>query len=83
MPHKIFDNDLVAIRKHKFTLILNTPAYVGMYILDLSKVLMYEFHHDYIKNKCGSNSKLLFIDTNSLMYKIILIVIQKSFFVKL
>ena len=31
---------------------------------------MYEFHHDYIKNKYGNNSRLLFIDTNSLMYKI-------------
>ena len=27
---------------------LNKPAYIGMYILELSKVLMYEFHYDYI-----------------------------------
>ena len=31
---------------------------------------MYEFHHDYIKNKYANNSKPLFIDTNSLIYKI-------------
>ena len=31
---------------------------------------MYEFHHDYIKNEYGNNSRLLFIDTNSLMYTI-------------
>ena len=33
------------------------------------KVLMYEFHHDYIRNKYDS-SKHLFTDTDSLMYEI-------------
>ena len=44
--HKIFDNNLVAIRKNKVTLMLNKPAYIGMCILELSKVLLYEFHYD-------------------------------------
>ena len=35
---KKIDNDLVAIGKSKVTLRLNKPAYVAMYILDLSKV---------------------------------------------
>ena len=48
---KIFDNDLVAIQKSKITLTLNRQAYVAMYILNLSRVLMYEFHYDYIKNE--------------------------------
>ena len=70
IPYKIFDNDLVAIRKSKVTLMLNKPAYIGMCILELSKVLMYEFHYDYIKNKYDNSSKLLFTDTDSLMYEI-------------
>ena len=41
-----------------------------MCILDLSKVLMYKFCYDYIKNKYGSNSRLLFRDTDSLMYEV-------------
>ena len=41
-----------------------------MYILDLSKVLMYEFHYDYIKNKYDSNPRLLFTDIHCLIYEI-------------
>ena len=70
MSHKIFDNDLVAIGKNKVTLTLNKPAYVEMCILELSKVLIYGFHYEYIKNKYGNNSRLLFTDADSLMYEI-------------
>ena len=38
-----------------------------MCTLNLSKVLMYEFHYDYIKNKYSNNSRLLITDTDSLM----------------
>ena len=44
MSQKTFDNDLVKIRKSKVTVKLNKPAYAALCILDLSKVLMYEFH---------------------------------------
>ena len=70
MSHKIFHNDLVAIRKNKVTLALNKPAYIGMCVLELSKVLMYEFHYDFIKIKYGNDSSLLFTDTDSLMHEI-------------
>ena len=38
--------------------------------LELSKVLMYEFHYNYVKNKYDNNSRLLFTDTETLMYEI-------------
>ena len=41
-----------------------------MCILDLNKVLMYELHYNYIKNKYGISSRLFFTDTNRLMYQI-------------
>ena len=55
--------------KSEVTLTLNKISY-GMYILDLSKVLMCEFHCDYIKNKYGVNSGLVFTDIDSLIYEI-------------
>ena len=70
MSHKIFDNNVVAIRKSKLALKLNKPGDIGMCTLELSKVLMYEFHDDYIKNKYDNKSKLLFTDTDSLIYEI-------------
>ena len=36
----------------------------------MSKVLIHEFHYDYIKNKNDNNSRLLFTDTDGLMYEI-------------
>ena len=70
MSQKIFNNNLVANRKNKVTLMLNKPAYIGMCNLELPKVLMYGFHYGYIKDKYGNNSRKLFTDTDGLMDEI-------------
>ena len=71
MSQKIFHNDLVTTSESKVTITLNKPAYIEVCIyIDLIKVLIYKFHYDYIKNKYGNNSRLLFTDTDSLMQKI-------------
>ena len=70
ISYKIFYKNLVAVHKMKESLTLNRPAYVGMCILDISKSLMYDFHYNYIKEKYGSNAKILFTDTDSLTYNI-------------
>ena len=67
---KIFCENLIAIHMKKTRLLFNKPVYLGMCILDLSKTLMYDFHYNYIKQKYGENSELLFTDTDSLMYEI-------------
>ena len=41
-----------------------------MCILELSKVLMYEFDFDYIKSKYSNNSRLLSTDTDMQIYEI-------------
>ena len=58
------------ICKSKLSLKSNKSAFIGMCILKLSKVLMYEFRYDYIKNKYDNKLKLLFTDTDRLMYEI-------------
>ena len=60
----IFDENLVAIHMKKTRIVYDEPVYLGQCILDLSKTLMYEFHYNYIKKRCGPKSKLLFTDTD-------------------
>ena len=66
----IFSENLVAIHVKKTKLFFNKPVYLGMCILDLSKTLMYDFHYNYTKQKYEDKAKLLFTDTDSLMYEI-------------
>ena len=66
------------MRRNKITLTLNKPVYIGMRILELSKVLMYKIHYDYIKKKYDK-SRLSFTDTDSLIYKIKTEVVNKGF----
>ena len=66
----IFNENLVSVHMKKTSLTMNKPVYLGMCILDLSKTLMYDFHYNYIKKKYGDKAKLLFTDTDSLLYEI-------------
>ena len=68
--HRIMNENLIVVKKIKEVLTLNKPCYVGMSILDLSKTRMYDFHYNTIKKEYGSRSKLLFTDTDSLMYEL-------------
>ena len=49
---------------------MNKPVYLGQAILDLNKIVMYEFHYDYMVPKYGENLKLCYMDTDSLVYHI-------------
>ena len=41
----------------------NKPVYLGLSILELSKILMYEFWYGYVKPKYGKKVKLCYMDT--------------------
>ena len=76
---KIFNENLMAVHESKETLTLNRPAYVGMCILDLSKMLTYDCHYNYIKKKYNNRAKLLFMDTDSPTYEIETVDAYKDF----
>ena len=49
---------------------MSKPIYLGLSILDISKILMYEFWYDYIKPKYGNDVKLCYMDTDSFVMNI-------------
>ena len=69
-PPKIFSENLISVHMKKTSLTMVKPVYLGMCILDLSKTIMFDFHYNYVKSKYGDKAKLLFSDTDSLMYEI-------------
>ena len=66
----IFDENLVAVHMRKTKLFFNKPVFVGMSILDIAKILMFDFHFNYAKKKRGEKCQLCFTDTDSLLYEI-------------
>ena len=69
ISQKIFDKNFVAVHCAKKVLTLNKPSYAGFCILELSKLLMYCFHYNYVL-KTFNNVKLLFTDTDRLVYEV-------------
>ena len=69
VSQKIIDKNFIAVHCSKKVLTLNKPIYVGFCILELSKKLIYQFHYDYVL-KTFNGARLLFTDTDSLVYEI-------------
>ena len=65
--HSIYAENMVAIQFQKNKVNLNKPRYIGMTILDISKLIMYQFHYEYLMQKYPQ-AKLLFTDTDSFCY---------------
>ena len=49
---------------------MSKPIYLGLSILEISKILMYEFWYDYMKPKYGDDVKLCYTDTDSFIINI-------------
>ena len=56
---KIYEENLVAIQLKRNKVILNKPSYIGLTVLEISKLIMYDFHYDFIMKKFPG-AKLLF-----------------------
>lgn len=66
--YTVFGDDLVAIELSKNKIVFDKPVYIGMAILDISKVCLYEFHYDYILPNF-IECKLNYMDTDGLIYE--------------
>ena len=62
---KVFTEYLLETEMKKIQILMNKPIYLEISILELSKMLMYEFWYDYVKTKCGEKAKLCYMDTNN------------------
>ena len=66
----IINENLVGVEKEKAVLELNKPIYMGLSILDYSKVHMYSFYYDVLKPKYQDDIKLIYTDTDSFVIQV-------------
>ncbi|KYM95694.1 hypothetical protein ALC62_13660 [Cyphomyrmex costatus] len=66
----VFSENLVAIELRKLEGKFDKPIYVGMCILDISKTCLYEFHHEYMAPLFHDKCKIMYTDTDSLIYHV-------------
>ena len=66
----LISENLSIIEMKKVKAKMNKPIYLGLSILEISKMIMYEFWYDYVKKKYGDMVKLCYMDTDSLIMNI-------------
>ncbi|XP_077258284.1 uncharacterized protein LOC143895192 [Temnothorax americanus] len=66
----VFSENLVAIELRRLEVKFNKPVYVGMCILEISKTRLYEFHYDYMAPLYRDRCRILYTDTDSLIYSL-------------
>ena len=57
--------NLLAMEIKRTQILMNKPVYLYLSVLEISKIVMYEFWYDYIKPKYGEKVKLCYMDTDS------------------
>ena len=66
----LISEDLSIIEMKKTKVKMNKPIYLGLSILEISKILMYEFWYDYMKPKYGNDVKLCYMDRDNFIMNI-------------
>ena len=67
---KLIDDNLAIIEMRKLKVKMNKPIYLGLSILELSKITMYEFWYDYVKAKYEDRVRLCYMDTDSFVLNV-------------
>ena len=62
---KFYTENVLPIEMEKTEILMNKPIHSGLSIVELSKILMYEFCYNYVKPKYGEKIKLCYMDTDS------------------
>ena len=58
---------------------MNKLVYLGLSVLDVSKIPMYEFWYDYLKPRYRENINLCYMDTGRFIFNLKLIIGTKIF----
>ena len=66
----LISEDLSITEMKKTKIKMNKPIYLGLSILEISKILMYDFWYDYMKPKYNDNVRLCYMDTDSFIMNI-------------
>ena len=67
---KLISENLSIIEMKKVKVKMKKPIYLGLSILEISKIIMCEFWYDYMKKKYGDMIKLCYMDTDSLIMNV-------------
>ena len=67
---KLIDDNLAIIEMRKVKVKMNKPIYLGLSILELSKITMYEFWYNYVKVKYEDRVRLCYMDTDSFVLNV-------------
>ena len=67
---KLIDNNLAIIEMRKVKVKMNKPIYLESSILDISKIIMYEFWYGYVKIKYEDKARLCYTDTDRFVVNI-------------
>lgn len=67
----IFNEDLIAIEMTRTNIFISKPIIVGVCVLEISKLFMYDFHYDFMLKKFNTiDCRLQYTDTDSFIYDI-------------
>ena len=67
---KYFSENLLAVEMRKIKVNMNKLIYLGMTMLDVSKIPIYEFLYDYLKPRYKENINLCYMDTDNFILNV-------------
>ncbi|XP_060847586.1 uncharacterized protein LOC132927141 isoform X2 [Rhopalosiphum padi] len=65
-----YNENLNAVALENKIIKFDKPIYIGFAVLDISKTLMYDYHYNVMKKHYKDKIKLMYTDTDSLVYHI-------------